>query len=62
MSTKVPHDALNFGKVDAIFINMVSRYSKLDMRYRMRPLTMPPGGKLRSYFRISKTVRDRGKK
>ena len=48
MPTKVPCHPLNFGTVVAIFINVVARYSKLDMRYRMRPLTAPPGGKLRS--------------
>ena len=43
MPTKVPRHPLNFGLVAAIFINVVSRYSKLDMRYRMRLLIAPPG-------------------
>ena len=46
MPTKVPCHPLNFGTVAATFINMVSRYSKLDMRYQMRPLTVPQDGKL----------------
>ena len=33
MPTKVPCHPLNFGTVAATFINVVSRYSKLDMRY-----------------------------
>ena len=43
MPTKVPYHPLNFGTVAAIFINVVSRYSKLDMCYQMRLLTAPPG-------------------
>ena len=48
MPTKVPYQPLNFGTVAAIFINVVSRYRKLDMRYRMRSFTATHGGKLRS--------------
>ena len=48
MATKVLCHPLNFGTAFAIFINVVSRYSIFDMRYRMRPLTAPPGGKLQS--------------
>ena len=48
MPTKVSCHPLNFGRVAAFFINMVSRYSKLDMCYPMRLLTVPPGGKLQS--------------
>ena len=44
--TKVPCHPLKFGTIAAIFINVVFRYSKMDMRYRMRPLTAPLGGKL----------------
>ena len=47
MPTKVTRHPLNFGTVAAIFINVVSRHSKLDMRDRMRPLTAPSHGKLR---------------
>ena len=48
MPAKVPSHPLYLETVAAIFINMVSRYSKLDMFYRMRPFTVPPGEKLRS--------------
>ena len=48
MPTNVPCHPLNFGTVAVIFINLVSGYSKLDMRYKMRQLTEPPGGKLRN--------------
>ena len=47
MPTKVPCHPLNFGAAFANFINVESTHSKLDMRYRMRPLTAPPGGKVR---------------
>ena len=50
MPIKVPCYPLNFTMVAAIFINVVSRYSKLDMRYQMRPLTASPGGKLRNSY------------
>ena len=46
LPTKVPCHLLNFGTVAAIFMNVVSRYSKLDIRYRMRPLPVSPGRKL----------------
>ena len=48
MLTKVPCHPLNFGTAFAIFINVVSRYSKLAMRYLIKPLTAPPCGKLQS--------------
>ena len=48
MPTEVPYYPLNFGMVADVFINTESRYSKLDMRYPKRPLTAPPGGKLRN--------------
>ena len=48
MPTKVPCHPLNFGTVAAIFINVVSRYNKLDMRYRMIPFKAPIVEKLRS--------------
>ena len=48
MPDKVPYHPLNFGTVAAIFINLVSRYIKLVIHCRMRPLRVPPGGKLRS--------------
>ena len=62
MPIKVPCHPLNFGTAFAIFINVVSRYSKLNMCYRMRPLTAPPAENCGVSFRISKTLRDRGKK
>ncbi|GBM97512.1 hypothetical protein AVEN_171583-1 [Araneus ventricosus] len=30
----------------AIFVRVVSRYGKVTMRYWMKPLTAPPGGKV----------------
>ena len=42
MPTKVYCHPFNFETVAAIFISVVSRYSKLDICYRMRPLTVPP--------------------
>ena len=37
------HD--NFQTERAIVIKVVSRYHKVAMRYTMKPLTEPPGGK-----------------
>ena len=48
MLTKVPCHPLNFRTVAAIFIKVVSKYSKLDIFYRMTPLAASPGGKLRN--------------
>ena len=45
--TVCPLKSLNLGTAFAVFINVVTRCSKLDMRYRIRALTAPPGGKLR---------------
>ena len=46
MATEVPCDFIKFETVPVILINAVSKYSKLDIQSRMRPLTAPPGGKL----------------
>ncbi|GBN09923.1 hypothetical protein AVEN_216279-1 [Araneus ventricosus] len=43
--TKVPYHPFNYRMAAAIFIRVVSRYGKVTMRYWMKPLTTPPGGK-----------------
>ncbi|GBN41450.1 hypothetical protein AVEN_30096-1, partial [Araneus ventricosus] len=43
--TKVPYHPLNYRIAAAIGIRVVSRYGKVSMRYWMKPLTAPPGGK-----------------
>ncbi|GBL77460.1 hypothetical protein AVEN_41848-1 [Araneus ventricosus] len=43
--TKVPYHPFNYQMVAAIFIRVVSRHGKVTMRYWMKPLTAPPGGK-----------------
>ena len=45
MPNKFPCHSLNFGTVAAIFINEVSRHSKLGMHYRRRPFIALPVGK-----------------
>ncbi|GBM27649.1 hypothetical protein AVEN_49953-1 [Araneus ventricosus] len=43
--TKVPYHPFNYRMAAAIFIRVVSRHDKVTMRYCMKPLTAPPGGK-----------------
>ncbi|GBO32859.1 hypothetical protein AVEN_5014-1, partial [Araneus ventricosus] len=43
--TKVPYHPFNYRMAAAIFIRVVSRHGILTMRYWMKPLTAPPGGK-----------------
>ncbi|GBM27150.1 hypothetical protein AVEN_207485-1 [Araneus ventricosus] len=43
--TKVPYHPFNYRKAAAIFIRVVLRHGKVTMRYWMKPLTAPPGGK-----------------
>ncbi|GBL86199.1 hypothetical protein AVEN_135116-1 [Araneus ventricosus] len=45
MPTQVPYHPFNYRMAAAIFIRVVSRYDKVTMRYWMKPLTAPPGGK-----------------
>ncbi|GBM87806.1 hypothetical protein AVEN_189422-1, partial [Araneus ventricosus] len=42
---KVPHHPLNYRMAAAIVIRVVSRQSKMTVRYWMKPLTAPSGGK-----------------
>ncbi|GBM44218.1 hypothetical protein AVEN_15557-1 [Araneus ventricosus] len=46
--TKVPYHPFNYRMATAISIRVVSRHGKVTMRYWMKPLTAPPGGKRRS--------------
>ena len=62
MPTKIPCHPLNFGTVAAIFINVVSRYGKLDMRSEWDHSQRHLVEYCRVIFRISKTVRGRAKK
>ncbi|GBL73014.1 hypothetical protein AVEN_128182-1 [Araneus ventricosus] len=43
--TKVPYQPFNYRMAAAIFIRVVSRYGKVTMRYWMKTLTEPTGGK-----------------
>ncbi|GBO27241.1 hypothetical protein AVEN_233635-1 [Araneus ventricosus] len=43
--TKVHYHPFNYRMAAAIFIRVVSRHGKVTMRYWMKPLTAPPGGK-----------------
>ncbi|GBM48775.1 hypothetical protein AVEN_24961-1 [Araneus ventricosus] len=43
--TKVPYHPFNYRMAAAIFIRVVSRHGEVTMRYWMKPLTAPPGGK-----------------
>ncbi|GBO36570.1 hypothetical protein AVEN_120506-1 [Araneus ventricosus] len=42
---EVPYNPFNYRMAAAIFIRVVSKHGKLTMRYWMKPLTAPPGGK-----------------
>ncbi|GBN93778.1 hypothetical protein AVEN_230324-1 [Araneus ventricosus] len=48
MPAQVPYHPFNYRMVAAIFIRMVTRHCELNMRFWMKPLTEPPGGKRRS--------------
>ncbi|GBN38854.1 hypothetical protein AVEN_137852-1, partial [Araneus ventricosus] len=43
--SKVPYLPFNYRMAAAIFMRVVSRYGKVTLRYWMKPLTAPPGGK-----------------
>ncbi|GBL77956.1 Tissue factor pathway inhibitor [Araneus ventricosus] len=43
--TQVPYHPFNYRMAAAIFIRVLSRYGKVTIRYWMKPLTAPPGGK-----------------
>ncbi|GBO03950.1 hypothetical protein AVEN_220160-1 [Araneus ventricosus] len=43
--TKVPYHPFNYRMATALFLRVVSRHGKVTMRYWMKPLTTPPGGK-----------------
>ncbi|GBN38724.1 hypothetical protein AVEN_13923-1 [Araneus ventricosus] len=58
--TKVPYHPFNYRVAAAIFIRVVSSYGEVTMRYWMKPLAAPPGGKRWINVIIAKTVRDRG--
>ncbi|GBM10220.1 hypothetical protein AVEN_177489-1 [Araneus ventricosus] len=44
-TTKVPYNPFNYRMAAAVFIRVVSRHGRVTMRYWMKPLTAPPGGK-----------------
>ncbi|GBM71717.1 hypothetical protein AVEN_83478-1 [Araneus ventricosus] len=45
MPIQVPYHPFNFRMAAAIFIRVVSRHGKVPVRYCVKPLTAPAGGK-----------------
>ena len=62
MPTKIPCHPLNFGTVDAIFINVVSKYSKLDMHYKNETAHSATWWKTEQLAFVSRKRYEKGKK
>ncbi|GBN03891.1 hypothetical protein AVEN_132944-1 [Araneus ventricosus] len=45
LPTRVPYHPFNYRMAAGVFIRVVSKYGKVTMRYWIKPLTAPPGGK-----------------